>query len=123
DGAAEGSAKLVPYVGRFFLVEGVEVAPRISHCVAMKLKGVAVKCVGPGAGLRGHNAAAASVFGGIDAGQDLELLNGFHRRLHHHGVEGVFVIDDSIDQPSTGTLLRAQGVEIGTCPWIESAVT
>ena len=96
DGTADGSSKLVPYVGRLGLVQGIEVAPRVGDRIAVEFERFSVKRVGARTGLGGHNAAATPILGGINAGENLELLYGLDRWLHHDRIKGVFVVDDAV---------------------------
>src|SRR5439155_19366762 len=53
--------------------------------------------------------------------QDLEFLHGFNRGLNQDRVKGVFVVPDSIDQPSVSVGLAAQGVIVRSCLRVEGA--
>ena len=112
DGTANGGAEGVLFEGGLFDAGRGEVGAGVGVLVADKLVGGAVELVGAGLGDDVDLAAGhAAVLGGVDAGEQAELLDDFNGRAEAGLGDAHVVVEDAVDGELVGDLAGAGDVD------------
>ena len=128
--SADGGAELMPIERRLRILGQAAVGLRhladeeiagVERVVAQVFEDGAVQQVAAGLGGDRDHAGAAAELRREDAREHLELAHLLDRGRDDHGVEGVFVVVDAVDQPGVRVGLVAERVEVRRAPRIEGA--